>query len=408
MSSQPPSPSPLPSSYAYPYASAPDIIRAHQKDAYFQETLAQQITSILRPLIGARTTHNYTTETHTLAEFLYLTLTTIFGNRTLGEEYCDVLQVETRTGRVPNLRRRVGYVLSAVLVPYVVTKGLPTWKRLVRRWFEVLERRRERGMTVAEVGGKMRLRMLQRRLGWLGSQSKFLRKIEVYVRENLDTIMSPSSVHAVSLALFYLTGAYYQLSKRVWGLRYIFTWKVPDSDQRGGYEVLGVLLALQLSVQAWLHFEETVGQAVEEGQDAPLKVVAGKGDVTARRLGEIDASLDAKAYTRNNALLLDSSAAAKNSMPLSNISRITHTPVQAPRINENSDLTLANKEVMAWMSSPQQRKCTLCLEPMRYPSVTVCGHTFCWDCIIDWCREKPECPLCRQECLAQHVLVLRN
>ncbi|PHH73418.1 hypothetical protein CDD83_4753 [Cordyceps sp. RAO-2017] len=84
------------------------------------------------------------------------------------------------------------------------------------------------------------------------------------------------------------------------------------------------------------------------------------------------------------------------------IAAATHTPVAAaPRFD------LARDETMAYIKGRQQRKCTLCLEELRDPSATQCGHVFCWDCIGDWVREKPECPLCRREAMVQHILPLR-
>jgi len=52
--------------------------------------------------------------------------------------------------------------------------------------------------------------------------------------------------------------------------------------------------------------------------------------------------------------------------------------------------------------------CGLCYEKRKNPSVTPCGHLFCWDCIVKNCVIKPECPQCRQFCPARKVVRLRN
>lgn len=71
-------------SFSYPWAAAPDIIRSHQKDAYFQSLLLSRLEAVIRSLYGSRTAHNWTTEARTFTELLYLGLTTFVGNRTLG------------------------------------------------------------------------------------------------------------------------------------------------------------------------------------------------------------------------------------------------------------------------------------------------------------------------------------
>src|SRR5579871_1362549 len=96
------------SSYSYPFATSPDIIRSNQKDAYFQGVLLEQLSTILRKLYGARFAHTYVSETRTLADLLYLGLTTLVGNQTLGEEYCDIVQAEEDTLRLPSVYRRSG------------------------------------------------------------------------------------------------------------------------------------------------------------------------------------------------------------------------------------------------------------------------------------------------------------
>lgn len=48
--------------------------------------------------------------------------------------------------------------------------------------------------------------------------------------------------------------------------------------------------------------------------------------------------------------------------------------------------------------------CRLCLAPMQSPSVTACGHVFCWNCIMEWTTKKSECPICRAVTLPQQTI----
>lgn len=357
--------------YHYPFAAAPDIIRSHQKDAYFQGVLLEQVSSLLRKVKGARYAHNYTSEARTFSDILYLGLTTFIGNRTLGEEYCDIVQIEDETLQLPSVVRRGGYILSTILLPYSLNRVLPAFRRRIR----------------AKLEANLRRAAANRKQKHPSAASKF----QSYILSNLDTITSPSPLYAVSLATFYFTGAYYHLGKRLWGLRYIFTRRVEPSDQRVGYEVLGVLLVLQMAVQGYLHLQQHVTVA-NAATLAGGSAVLGNG---------VEVSLNPNEYSSNNALLFESGPAQSQTSP-EKLQKMTNTPaLSGPRYD------LADEETMAWIAD-RNRKCTLCLEEMKDPSVTTCGHVFCWTCIGDWCREKPECPLCRQQSLVQHILPLRG
>ncbi|KAL3964152.1 hypothetical protein ACCO45_001156 [Purpureocillium lilacinum] len=347
---------PRPSSTAspYPFASAPDIVRAHQKDAYFTGHLANTLTDLHRRLLAAL-----------LAALLYFALTTLPGNRTLGEEYCDLVQVESPTGRLPALRTRAAYIAGTIVLPYLVSRALPGLRTRLRKLIE------------------RRLGSLQRK----GKEDSKEARVWEYIARHLSSITSAAPVQAVTLALFYFNGTYYELTKRLLSLRYVFTRTVPDTPDRAGYEVLGVLLIVQLAVQTYLHVRSTLSSA-----SVPARERA------AFQSGTVDVSLDhTNSYSANSDLLLTELGSRGPQASRVDLAATTHTPVAtAPRYN------LADGD-----KGHGQRKCTLCLEELKDPSATQCGHVFCWECIGDWVREKPECPLCRREAMVQHILPLR-
>ncbi|KAL2136249.1 hypothetical protein VTI74DRAFT_4682 [Chaetomium olivicolor] len=408
-------PPPLTSS-PYPFAAAPDIIRAHQKDAYFQGVLTNQLSDLHRRLRGARSAHAWATETRTFADALYLCLTTLLGNRTLGEEYCDLVQVEapphthTHPSRrtpsppreeggkdpsggpvLPSLPRRAGYIATSVLLPYVASRILPSVrsvlrKRLQSRLATLTRQGRDQNKTNGQPSGEYRLVR--------------------YLLAHLTALTSGTHFRAATLAVFYFTGAYYSLSKRIFGLRYVFTRRIEDGQGgRAGYEVLGVLLVVQMVVRGWAHVRQ---QFTAAGQMSPG--VEDDGDDFRERLGfgpgaNVDVSLDENAYTSNNELLGGGGGPGSSQRSLAEIGKMAHTPVPKGG-RARYDLGKGEK-VMGWIKGAQQRKCTLCLEELKDPAATQCGHVFCWACIGDWVREKPECPLCRREAMVQHILPLR-
>lgn len=387
----PKAPPPITSS-PYPFAAAPDIIRAHQKDAYFEGLLTNQLTDLHRRLRGARSAHAWSTELRTLASLLYHSLTTLLGNRTLGEEYCDLIQIESALPLsdyvssapiLPSFTRRAGYIFTSILLPYLFSRLSSRLRSALRSTLQ------------------SRLANLTRKgQGATTSKPSASYKVQRYLFAHLGDITSGAHFHALVLASFYFTGAYYSLSKRIFGLRYVFTRQIEEGQGgRAGYEVLGVLLVVQMVVRGWMHLRSLGGPVDAHEADVDVmvreRVFSAGGDV----------SLDDNAYSRNNELLVGSGGGSGNQRSLGEIGVSTHTPVMKAG---GARYDLSGGQVMGWIKGGQQRKCTLCLEEMKDPAATQCGHVFCWVCIGDWVREKPECPLCRREALVQHILPLRS
>ncbi|PWY69552.1 hypothetical protein BO70DRAFT_365818 [Aspergillus heteromorphus CBS 117.55] len=364
-----PTPSVSASAHFYPFATSPDIIRSHEKDVFLTGSLTGQAHSIVRSLRGARYAHTHSDAIKHLTEILYFTLTTLAGNRTLGEEYCDLVQLEDDTLQLPSLSRRVGYILSSILLPWTLQRILPAFRQRLRSKLERSIARQQ--LRAAQTKGTLEQAKSK-------SSSKppslFTKlRLQKYILEHLDSITSQSPVYALSIATFYFTGAYYHLSKRFWGLRYVFTKKLEENEQRIGYEVLGVLLVLQIAVQGVLHIKKVGASLNQEEQETGAE---------------------------------SGGASLHGDSPISSLENPASLPL-LPATSARYDFS-EDSNAIPWIPAGQQRKCTLCLELFKDPSVTTCGHVFCWTCVRDWVREKPECPLCRQEVLLSKVLPLRG
>jgi peroxin-10 len=283
-----------------------------------------------------------------------------------------------------------------VLLPYLFARLLPRLRTTLRKRLQ------------ARLASLTRQGRDETKSGQPSTEYRALR----YLHTHLASLTSGAHLHAATLAVFYFSGAYYSLSKRLFGLRYVFTRRIEDGQGgRAGYEVLGVLLVVQMLVRGYSHIREQLASAAvvpDEEDDHDSEFRHERGGVLGTG-ATVDVSLDGNAYTINNELLGGGGGASGGpssaQRSLAEIGRTAHTPV--PKAGRARYDLGTGDQVMGWIKGVQQRKCTLCLEELKDPAATSCGHVFCWACIGDWVREKPECPLCRREALVQHILPLR-
>ena len=195
-------------------------------------------------------------------------------------------------------------------------------------------------------------------------QDSWLMKFLSSYTDVLDTLLN------LHIAVFYFKGEFYSLSKRLFGLRYAFGHhKEPEKMQRGNYSLLGALMIIQIAVKSLMNLKEYSDEYLNKEEPNKEK-----------------SALNEKSDTK--------------------VTSIT----QLSQLSDNFDpkylIDLSDESQLPYLQN-ESRNCMLCLSSMVTPSAANCGHLYCWDCIVDWIRENPECPLCRQQCLEQHLLPLK-
>ena len=154
-------------------------------------------------------------ETKAIASTIYHALTTLTGQKTLGEEYCHLLQVDTRQHSLPPIFKRFLYIVLHSIIPVLFIR-----------------------------------------------HSKLTN-----LQKSIETLIIPLNVVA-----FYYSGKYYEMAKRILGFRYVYHPRsaptAPSSDLM--QKVLGAALMIVTIIKTWSMIKDQVGKKVmDETEDCP-------------------------------------------------------------------------------------------------------------------------------------------
>ncbi|KAA0713536.1 Peroxisome biogenesis factor 10 [Triplophysa tibetana] len=225
-------------------ANQPQVIRSRQKDEFYHSNLSNQSNELIHACAGSRRWLQWKKEIELLSDLTYYVLTTLSGYQTLGEEYVNIIQVDPSQRRIPSRGRRTALVLFHAFVPYVLDKIFICVEN------ELQTEAREMSRTWSPAS---HLRFwIHRAVEMLTeAQRKSLLPLVFGLQQGITLF------YRLHVALFYITGTFYHISKRAAGVRYVRVRSAYEDEPRirKSYGVLGALSLLQLLITLTLQLK---------------------------------------------------------------------------------------------------------------------------------------------------------
>lgn len=344
-----------------PVASSAEIIRAALKDEEYIAELSSSVSALAADLLpNALFSSPRTAPTiGALSRGIYtlLAMRGVSRRRTPGEEYASVLPISiSRPARAS--------MAVVVVLAFLKAAGRHASFSLLHEVWNLLYRRRFVSTRFPATAANNALEFAER----------------------------------AHLAIFYLFGVYYNVSHRLLRLRYVRTAAPsPDSAVGNRYQILGVLLAIQLISSAFGAVRRSYARAIQRfssaANDSSAKYYALLGkevlfSLLFARHYEAEESDSSDSCDEHEVEPSETASVSGRSDPFRPQSDVPVSSTDGPKGQVSSSGQISSRS--------SRRKCPLCLSHLNTPTLTTCGHVFCWRCIGNWCATNQVCPLCRR------------
>ncbi|XP_047450550.1 peroxisome biogenesis factor 10 [Mugil cephalus] len=226
-------------------ANQSQLIRSSQKDEYYRASLRNIANEAYQTLAGSKSWLDWRREIELLSDLAYFGLTTFSGCQTLGEEYVNIVQVDPTKRRIPSKARQGLFILCHAFFPYLLNKVLVALENELEGGQESGGGRQRAASAPWSLESRLR-RWVQRAVGLLSEPQR---------RACLPAVLfTQTLLHSLHVAVFYISGSFYHMSKRAAGISYLRVMGPSGDDGaiRSFYRLLGAMSLLQLLITVYL------------------------------------------------------------------------------------------------------------------------------------------------------------
>ncbi|XGW18075.1 hypothetical protein V3C99_002575 [Haemonchus contortus] len=211
-----------------------EMVRAQRRDEEEIDLLQHRISQVIKELLGQRAWIRFFPYLRAVALIAYYSCTTLAGVQTLGEEYVRIFQIQSEQRAAPLLRARILFIVVHTIAPLVSRFALQKAEILLAH-----------PSTSSFLGVPVRNNPTARRS--FKSLVEWMRSVGI------------PQLYRIHLAFFYIFGAYYNISRRVSGIKYLSLNPQSDLKALKVYKLLGYLTLTQTALSIILWIVSTLG-----------------------------------------------------------------------------------------------------------------------------------------------------